>query len=51
MISIMQRKLSCAITKSTLFAVSKEEWDTKEDTGKSMHEEYIVHTAAPLRLK
>ena len=23
-------------TKSTLFAVSKDEWDTKEDTGKSM---------------
>ena len=22
--------------KSTLFAVSKDEWDTKEDTGKSM---------------
>ena len=29
-------KLSCAITKSTLFAVSKNEWDTKEDTGKYM---------------
>ena len=25
-----------ATTKSTLFAVSKDEWDTKEDTGKSM---------------
>ena len=25
-----------AITKSTLFAVSEEEWDTKEDTGKCM---------------
>jgi len=23
-------------TKSTLFVVSKDEWDTKEDTGKSM---------------
>jgi len=23
-------------TKSTLFAVSKDEWDTKEGTGKSM---------------
>jgi len=23
-------------TKSTLFVVSKSEWDTKEDTGKSM---------------
>ena len=29
-------KPSCAIAKSTLFAVSKDEWDTKEDTGKSM---------------
>ena len=28
-------KPSCAIAKSTLFAVSKDEWDTKEDTGKS----------------
>ena len=25
-----------AITKSTLFTVSKDEWNTKEDTGKSM---------------
>ena len=29
-------KPSRATTKSTLFAVSKDEWDTKEDTGKSM---------------
>ena len=29
-------KPSCATVKSTLFAVSKDEWDTKEDTGKSM---------------
>ena len=29
-------KLSCATAKLTLFAVSKDEWDTKEDTGKSM---------------
>ena len=29
-------KLSCTASKSTLFAVSKDEWDTKEDTGKSM---------------
>ena len=29
-------KLSRATTKSTPFAVSKDEWDTKEDTGKSM---------------
>ena len=38
-------KPSHAITKSTLFAVSKDEWDTKEDTGNYVHEEYIVHTA------
>ena len=29
-------KLSRATAKSTLFTVSKDEWDTKEDTGKSM---------------
>ena len=29
-------KPSRATTKSTLFTVSKDEWDTKEDTGKSM---------------
>ena len=29
-------KPSCATAKSTLFAVSKDEWDTKEDIGKSM---------------
>ena len=29
-------KPSHATTKSTLFAVNKDEWDTKEDTGKSM---------------
>ena len=29
-------KPSHAIAKSALFAVSKGEWDTKEDTGKSM---------------
>ena len=31
-----EEKSSRAITKSTLFTVSKDEWDTKEDTGKSM---------------
>ena len=31
-----ERKSSRAIAKSTLFAISKDEWDTKEDTGKSM---------------
>ena len=29
-------KPSRATTKSTLFAVSKDEWDRKEDTGKSI---------------
>ena len=29
-------KPSCATDKLTPFAVSKDEWDTKEDTGKSM---------------
>jgi len=30
------RKPSCACHKLTLFAVSKDKWDTKEATGKSM---------------
>ena len=29
-------KPSCATAKLTLFAVSKDDWGTKEDTGKSM---------------
>ena len=33
---LLRREPSRAITKSTLFAVSKDEWDTKEDTGKFM---------------
>jgi len=32
----MQRKPSHATTKSALFTVSKDEWNTKEGTGKSM---------------
>ena len=35
-------KPSHAIAKSTLFAVSKDEWDTKEDTGKSMKDVLYV---------
>ena len=35
-------KPSRAIAKLTLFAVSKDEWDTKEDTGKSMKNELYV---------
>ena len=31
-------------TKSALFAVYKDEWDTKEDSGKSMNQEvYTLH--------
>jgi len=33
---ITQRKPLCATTKLTLFTVSKDEWNTKEDTGKSL---------------
>ena len=32
----MQRKPSCATTKSMLCTVSKDEWNTKEGTGKSL---------------
>ena len=52
----------CYHTKLTLFTVSKDEWDTKEDTGKSMNNVlYVLRYAkrhlssrcqkAPLRLK
>ena len=46
-------KPSRATAKSTLFAISKDEWDTKEDTGKSMRECIVciaVCQKAPLRL-
>ena len=33
-----------ATTKSTLFAVSNDEWDTKEDTGKSMKNASYIRT-------
>ena len=32
----MQRKPSCATTKLNFFTVSKDEWNTKENTGKSL---------------
>jgi len=32
--SVMQREPSCTTTKSMLFAVSKDGWNTKEDTHK-----------------
>jgi len=37
MISVTQRKPSCGTTKLTHFAVSKDKWKTKEDTGKSIN--------------
>ena len=43
-------KPSRATTKSTLFAVSKDEWDTKEDTGKSMKNTLYVLQYAKSRL-
>ena len=43
-------KLSCATTKLIPFAVSKDEWDTKEDTGKSMKNALLCQKA-PVRLK
>jgi len=50
--SVAKRKPSRATTESTLFPVSKDEWDTKEEYS---HEECIVCTAvcqkAPLGLK
>ena len=39
-----------AITKSTLFTVSKDEWDTGEDTGKSMKNALYVLQYAKQRL-
>ena len=35
-----------ATAKSTPFTVSKDEWDTKEDTGKSMNN-YCMHCNTP----
>jgi len=39
-----------ATTKSTLFVVNKDEWDTKEGRGKSM-KNTAVWQKAPFRLK
>jgi len=39
------------ITKSTLLVVSKDEWDTKEGTGKSMKNTFYVQKAPALGLK
>ena len=51
MISISQRKLSCATTKLTHTAVNEDEWDTKKDTGKSMKNTLYVRQYASLKLK
>jgi len=37
-------------TKSTLFAVKIDEWDTKEDTGKSMKNAFYVQQYAKRHL-
>ena len=41
----MQRKPSRVTTRLTLFAVSKDEWKTKEDTGKSMKNALVCQKA------
>ena len=38
-----QGRPSCATAKSTPFSVSKDDWDTKEDTGSSMKNALYVH--------
>ena len=43
-------KPSHATTQSTLFAVSKDEWDTKEDTGKPMKNALYVLQCAKRHL-
>ena len=43
-------KPSHATAKSTLLAVSKDEWDTKEDTGKSMKNALYVLQYAKMHL-
>jgi len=47
----MNRKPSCVTDESTHFAVSKDEWNTKEGTGKSMKNAPAVYQKAPLRPK
>jgi len=55
-ISVMQRKPLCATTKLTLFTVRKDEWNTKEDSGKSLKNALNIQCTAvcqkaPLGLK
>jgi len=40
---VMQRKPSHTTTKLTLFTVSKDEWNTKEDTGKSLKKMHCTY--------
>ena len=43
-----QRKPSCVTTKLTLYTVSKDEWNTKEDTGKSQKNAlHVQHSGMP----
>ena len=47
-----ERKPSCATTKLTLFTITKDEWNTKEDAGKSMKNAlYVLWYAKWLELK
>jgi len=50
MVSVVQSKLSRATTKSTLFTVSKDEWNTKQDTGKSLKNAMDVLSHYPFML-
>jgi len=49
--SVMKRKPSQATTKSTLFTVSKDKWNSKEGTGKSIIVCTVVCQKVPLRPK
>ena len=49
--SVKQRKPSRATTKSTLLTVSKDEWNTKENTGKSLKNALHILQYAKKRLK
>jgi len=40
--SVTKRKSLCATTELTLFAVSKDKWNAKEGTGKSMKNAFYV---------
>jgi len=44
---VTQRKPSRATTKLTLFTVNKGEWNTKEDTGKSLKNMHCTYCGVP----